>query len=39
MASHEIPEIASCTDTLILRDGEIYPYSYAGDVEDLVSHL
>lgn len=39
MASHEIPEIASCTRTLILKDGTVRPYAFDGSVSQLVSHL
>lgn len=39
MASHEIPEIASCTATYILKEGVLTPCHFDGDVEKLVREL
>lgn len=39
MASHEIPEISSCSSTFILKDGVLSPYRFDGDVAGLVRKL
>ncbi len=39
MASHEIPEIRSCSRTLILKNGVLTPCHFDGDIEKLVSEL
>lgn len=39
MASHEIQEISSCSETSILKGGVLVPYTYDGNIEKLVSEL
>lgn len=39
IASHEILEISSCSQTAILKNGLLVPYQYDGNVEKLVGEL
>lgn len=39
LASHEPQEIASCSETYLLREGLLTPYSYDGDIEKLARSL
>ena len=39
IATHDLHEVEICDDLYILKDGTLHPYTYEGDVQDLIGRL